>query len=379
MQMKTWQNKWREFWSLLPIPYVYMILLGIGLGVLLGVRFYLTFWMSGEINNWTFENYFIPPFTNQTLWGFLAPVVYFVLINYPVRQDAPFRVWARGILISILVALFHEVMSYLVWWIPYHITGYEKISMQIIRSALVRMPAGFVGQWVEFWVLYLLFAGIDYSRKYKAKQLELVRIEAQRNQSQLDALRLQLQPHFLFNTLNTISALVEVDPKAAQGIIRRLGDLLRGLLATQKAHMTTVSGEMEFVSNYLDIEQMRFNDRLAVRYQVEPELTQVPVPAFILQPLVENAIKHGFSGQSGPCSIQVKVNPCDTDKICLEVRDDGKGTSLPVDELLTKGIGLRNVKERLELIYGDAARLDVQLNKDKGFAVIIVIPRTQKS
>ena len=127
MQMKTWQNKWREFWSLLPIPYIYMILLGIGLGVLLGVRFYLTFWMSGEINNWTFENYFIPPFTNQTLWGFLAPVVYFVLINYPVRQDAPFRVWARGILISILVALFHEVMSYLVWWIPYHITGYEKM------------------------------------------------------------------------------------------------------------------------------------------------------------------------------------------------------------------------------------------------------------
>lgn len=375
MNNNSRQSRIPTFWSQLPIPYFYMILLGFGLGLLLGVRFYFTFWMSGEINNWTFENYFIPPFTNQTLWGFIAPLVYWALQRFPVGRGTSTSRWVQAIGFSMLIAMFHEIMSYVVWWVPYHLTGYEKITWEMIRNTLVRIPAGFIGQWVEYWVLYLVFAGINYSRKYKQKELELIRLEAQRNQSQLNALRLQLQPHFLFNTLNTISSLVDIEPKDAQTMIRKLGDLLRGLLATHENHLIPFEKEMEFVRNYLDIEQVRFNDRLKIDYEIDQGTNRVLVPAFILQPLMENALKHGFSGKLESCTIRVSARWCEEDMLCLKVEDDGHGTNAEPGELLQKGIGLRNVKERLELIYQDQASLRVSNPEQPGFMVTIVLPK----
>ncbi|HPQ98427.1 MAG TPA: histidine kinase [Saprospiraceae bacterium] len=369
------QSGIRSFWGQLPVPYLYMILLGIGLGLLLGLRFYFTFWMSGEITKWTFENYFIPPFTNQTLWGFIAPLVYWALLQFPVGKGTTSWRWAQAIGFSMVIAMFHEIMSYVVWWVPYHLTGYEKITWEMIRNTSVRIPAGFIGQWVEYWVLYLVFAGIDSSRKFKQKELELVRLESQRNQSQLDALRLQLQPHFLFNTLNTISSLVDIDPKAAQTMVRKLGDLLRGLLATHENHLIPFEKELEFVRNYLDIEQVRFNDRLRIDYDIDPGTHGVLVPAFILQPLMENALKHGFSGRLEACTIRVSAKWCDGDRLCLKVADDGKGATEAFADLFQKGIGLRNVKERLELIYQDQASLVIAGDRHPGFVVTVVLPK----
>ena len=144
------QSGIRSFWGQLPVPYLYMILLGIGLGLLLGLRFYFTFWMSGEITKWTFENYFIPPFTNQTLWGFIAPLVYWALLQFPVGKGTTSWRWVQAIGFSMVIAMFHEIMSYVVWWVPYHLTGYEKITWEMIRNTSVRIPAGFISRFCRY-------------------------------------------------------------------------------------------------------------------------------------------------------------------------------------------------------------------------------------
>jgi two-component sensor histidine kinase len=220
--------------------------------------------------------------------------------------------------------------------------------------------------------LLALAHAIDYHRESRARAVRNAQLQTQLVQAQLKNLESQLHPHFLFNTLHAVSALIYKRPDAADRMICRLSDLLRLALEHRHAQEVSVKEEIEFLDKYLEIEQIRFQDRLTVRIDVDPEALDLRVPHLILQPLVENAIKHGIARKPGACLIEVTARR-QGPGLWLEVHDDGGGLDGRAAEALEKGVGLSNVRERLERLFGPAYRLEFS-NVGGGLLVRIVIP-----
>jgi two-component system LytT family sensor kinase len=229
-------------------------------------------------------------------------------------------------------------------------------------------------------ITYAALVGAGFAREYflrfQARQAEAVRLQAQTAtlsaqlaDARLTALRAQLDPHFLFNTLNAISALVERDPDGVQRMIARLSELLRHTLDGSERQEVPLSEEVALVRRYLEIMEVRFQGRLAVSLQVEPSLGDALVPSLILQPLVENAIKHGISRRPGPARIEISARSQD-DQLRLRVWDDGDGSPAENPE----GVGLANTRERLRQLYGEGARLRAEPAPEGGFASEVTIP-----
>lgn len=191
---------------------------------------------------------------------------------------------------------------------------------------------------------------VSYYHRFRERELRTSQLQAQLVKARLQALKSQLQPHFLFNTLNSISALMLTDVEAADRMITRLGDLLRISLETAGTQMTTLSRELEFVNCYIEIEKVRFEERLKVIVDVAPETLDASVPHLLLQPLVDNAIKHGISRLVAGGEIRISATADDGD-LHLEVRDNGPGVR-ETAPFPSGGVGLRITRERLETIYG---------------------------
>ena len=198
-------------------------------------------------------------------------------------------------------------------------------------------------------VLFAYYAHL-WRRRYLDRALAASKLEAQLFQAQNQALRMQLQPHFLFNTLHSISSLMHSDVEAADRMITRLGDLLRTSLDRSRQQEITLGQELEFLGAYLGIESIRFKDRLRVAIEVPAELRGVLVPTFILQPLVENALKHGLSKRKQGGTVSIRAYR-EGDLLHLEVEDDGEGPP----PFHGDGVGLRSVRERLHLLHGERA------------------------
>ncbi|MEM8560446.1 MAG: histidine kinase, partial [Bacteroidota bacterium] len=190
--------------------------------------------------------------------------------------------------------------------------------------------------------------------------------EHARLQAELSALRAQINPHFLFNTLNSIAALVRVAPSEAEGVTERLADLFRYTLRASKHPTVTLRDELDATQLYIDIEQVRFQDRLLVHVKVDPAVERAQVPSLLVQPLVENAVKHGVARTDGPCVVRIRAHIAEHvapgrapgPTVELQVFDTGPGfDSRDVDTVLQRGSGLANVRDRLRLLYGDAASL----------------------
>ena len=190
----------------------------------------------------------------------------------------------------------------------------------------------------------------DAGRRRAAAELETRLAEAR-----LDALRSQIQPHFLFNTLHTVSALIRDDAAAAEQVVLDLSELLRIVLDRSSAPLVTLEDELHLVGKYLDIQQVRFCDRLSVVWNVDPMVRKAAVPSLLLQPLVENSIRHGIESRPGEGRIEITAARRGHD-LLLRVRDDGAG----VGPVLVEGIGLRNTRERLEQLYAGSHRMTVQ-------------------
>ncbi|MCB0643718.1 MAG: histidine kinase, partial [Phaeodactylibacter sp.] len=184
---------------------------------------------------------------------------------------------------------------------------------------------------------------------------------------------------FLFNTLNTISSLMEVSIKDARKIVSKLGQLLRTVLEKNKRNSVPLSEELDFIRSYLDIEQVRFHDRLEIHYDLDPATLDVAVPSFLLQPLVENAVRHGFANQTTQALIEVCTRRLSSERIEIIVRDNGKGSGRPIPEILKSGIGIQNVKERLELLFGEQYQLEINTRPEHGFEISIQIPDVQET
>ena len=224
-----------------------------------------------------------------------------------------------------------------------------------------------------YWMITVGHLGWHSYRSSRERERQAAALATELVQARLQALKMQINPHFLFNTLNTISALVHDDPNAADRMVVRLSDLLRRTLDRGETQEVPLREEVEFLRSYLEIEQTRFGDRLAVDIRVEPDTQDLMVPFLLLQPLVENAIRHGIEPREEPGHIEVRARR-DGDRLELRVKDNGDG--LP-DAPAREGIGLANVRSRLMHLYDEEASIDLANNS--GLEVRIRLPVRTKS
>ena len=213
----------------------------------------------------------------------------------------------------------------------------------------------------------------DYYQRYRDRELRASRLEAQLAEARLGALEMQLHPHFLFNTLNTIATLIHEDADAADTMVTRLSDLLRVILRREAGETVSLAEEIDFVRKYLEIEGVRFQDRLEVRWRIEPSAHQASVPILLLQPLVENAMRHGVGQVEGPCLIEITARRLD-DKLHLQVMDNGPGIRDGGQGDHGVGMGLRNTRNRLQQLYGRRFSFELQHRPDGGCAASVTIP-----
>ncbi len=238
--------------------------------------------------------------------------------------------------------------------------------------------------WMLPWSVFIysgivaVYYALDYYRQYNERELRASRLESELTRAQLETLHTQLQPHFLFNTLNSISVLMrkgEID--TAQRMLNRLSELLRHVLAKGGTQVIPLETELEIVRGYLEIEQVRFGDRLQVEMSIDDTSLKAQVPSFVLQTLVENAVRHGLAQKTGIGHIRVSSQR-ENNLLTLRVEDDGVGLAAP-SQSRGEGVGLRSTRTRLAALYGEQHRFELTTPSSGGTAALLEIPyRTEE-
>ena len=232
---------------------------------------------------------------------------------------------------------------------------------------------------LTYWALVALSHAADYYRKYQERELNAAELRTQLAHAQLSALKMQLHPHFLFNTLNSIAVLVrKASNKEAVNMLSGLADLLRHSLENIDTQEVPLKDELEVLRLYLEIEQVRFNDRLEVRMEIEEEALAALVPNLILQPLVENAIRHGIGSQRAAGVLEIRARR-ENGRLSLQVRDDGPGLSKSGSKLGGAQIGLTNTRTRLQRLYGEAHTFELSNAVGGGAVATLAIPFREHS
>jgi len=301
------------------------------------------------------------------LWLLLAPPVLLLVQRYRLDRRDRLRALLVYVPAGVLFALAHSALLVFIHF--YIIHGSDTLPAFLINKYYVLL-SDFLTSAIIY-VLILAFGhALDYYMRYREEELKSTRLEAQLVQSQLQALKMQLHPHFLFNTLHSISALQLEDVAAAQRMTARLGDFLRITLDNVNAQEVTLRREVEFLKCYLDIEHIRFGRRLTTDLRIPPETLDAEVPNLILQPIVENAIRHGIATRSAPGRINVSAWR-ENGTLRMRVQDNGPG--LPAGTL-KEGLGLANTRARLAQLYGSDGRLELSNAPEGGFVVTVGIP-----
>jgi LytS/YehU family sensor histidine kinase len=222
-----------------------------------------------------------------------------------------------------------------------------------------------------YWVIVGIFYGLDYYFGARDAQIRAAQLEGQLAKAELEVLKSQLQPHFLFNTLNLVSSLIHTDAASADDMVGDLGALLRMSLESHAAQEVSLAEEMKALELYLNIQRLRFQDTLTVEIKIDPKTLEARVPHLILQPLVENAFRHGISKRVGPGLLKIESEN-GNGILKVRVSDNGPGAKA---HIAAPGIGLSNTRARLEKLYGGRAAVKVD-NSSSGFSVELQFPLT---
>ena len=284
--------------------------------------------------------------TEWYLWALLCPLIFAVARRFPLSGIT----WGR------------RLPMYLLTWAGCHLVvasafivmerQWGTVAMQTMplrQLVLLYLTKKIAFNLLVFTAIAVVAHAIDLYYRYRERERRALQLETQLTRAQLEALKNQLHPHFLFNTLNTISALLHRDVEAADRVVSRLGDLLRLSLQGGEQEVT-LGQELSFLQHYLDIQHTRFQDRLVFVQDVAPETLDAMVPSLILQPLVENAVRHGIEPRSTPGTITIHAHR-DNGRLTLEVKDNGPGFQ-QAKTAGCAGIGLSNTRARLEQLYG---------------------------
>jgi signal transduction histidine kinase len=318
-----------------------------------------TYWRSFVILNCTY----------WYVWALFTPAIVWLSQHYRFERQGLGRAIAVHLPSVALFSLAHiAAMGGMQWWLALADGRPFSWWLEVRRSAL----QNFDWEMMTYWAIAGLSHAVLYYRESRARELRASQLETKLAEAQMAALRQQLQPHFLFNTLHAISTLMHRDVEAADRTLMQLSDLLRMTLENVGQQEVTLQAELDFLSKYLEIEQTRFADRLVVRFDVEPETLDTLVPTLLLQPLVENAIKHGISRKAGHGHIDICARR-DHEKLWIEVRDDGVGLSETALGALQKGIGVSTTRARLEHQFGADFRFEFH-RLEVGVAVVVALP-----
>jgi two-component system LytT family sensor kinase len=303
-------------------------------------------------------------------WAALTPLVLHLARRFPIERQQ----WRKSLFVHFVASALLGLATRMVRDIAFLLFASDYSGQFSFFKLLLSVYYFFDYGAMMYWLILLIAYAVNYYRRYRENELKATRLEAQLAQAQLQALKMQLQPHFLFNTLHSISALVHKDPAAADKMLARLGDFLRLTLDSAGSQEVSLQQELEFLRCYLEIERIRFKDRLSVQMEVEPETLDARLPNLILQPIVENAIKHGIAPQTRPGQIEIGARRMNG-TLQVQVSDNGRG--LPMDRnggLVKEGVGLLNTQTRLQQLYGNDFRLDLVNNVAGGVKVTLEIP-----
>ena len=363
--------KWNRI-KALPIPWYYLVVVALVLGTLQLLEEFIGY----QLNNYEFPfSWYILSvkfYGRYLTWVLLSPLLYDLaktFLNWLSK-----RTWSgfgRIMLKAVGLVILHVVVLTLVTDIfTFFKLGYFTSWFQTNRLPL------FLGNVSISLIQVVIFCGIwvavELYHNYQQKVIEL-------NRAQLDALLMQLQPHFLFNTLHSVSALIDWDKKAAQKMITQLGDILRQVLQNENRHIVSLAEEIQFLKNYLAIEQVRFHDRLIIDFDVAPDTLAAQIPNLLLQPLVENALKHGLVNkvEDGRLDVRVrKIEPKERlPELVITIEDNGIGFDpLEYKASAQQGLGLLNVEKRLQRHYPGNYLFELRSSPGGGCIIFIQIP-----
>jgi two-component system LytT family sensor kinase len=301
------------------------------------------------------------------VWSLLTPFVYALSRRFTFDRNS----WKTALPIHLAGCVFFSLLAAVLivltepYVMPSSTEPHAPFWAHTFSRALMDLQ--------RYWYILLITQAVGYYSKYRERELKSSQLEAQLAHAQLEVLKIQLEPHFLFNTLNSIAALARNDGPAAEHMTLQLADLLRSSLDAVGVHEVPLSRELLFLQKYIDIQQTRFRDRLQVELDIDPHSVGARVPNLILQPLVENAIRHGIGPRRGPGIVRICTRR-DADELWMEIRDDGVGLGRGSGYLPSEGVGLRNTRARLQQLYNGEHRLILEDAPGGGCRVSIRIP-----
>jgi two-component system, LytTR family, sensor kinase len=324
-------------------------------------------------------HYLISWLVGVYLWALLMPAILWFGRRFPIERRNWVRRVALHLLLGVVVSLVQLILESA---ILSHLGVFPGLMNTFVTTFAFLLVIGFHTGIMTYWEVLGVQYGIGYYQNYQERKQEALRLElraselqSQLVQAQLGVLKMQLQPHFLFNTLNAIMVLVrQQKSKDAEQTLAHLSDLLRCVLEDVEAQEVPLRRELEYLQLYLSIEQVRFQDRLRVEISSDPAILDAALPQMVLQPVVENAIRHGVGKSAAAGRIKIRAVRSN-DTLELRVQDDGPGFSSegPIGKHST-GIGLTNTRARLKQLYGEEARLTTGNGEPGGAVVTITIP-----
>jgi two-component system, LytTR family, sensor kinase len=304
--------------------------------------------------------------TKFGLWAAVSPGVIALSRRFPIER----KKWVGPVTFHLFTALLcsfivTSIFFTLCWeWPSLHRELFSS-WVEALQTASIPFSWGVL----IYWAILLATSALDNYNRYRVEELRGLQLQAQLAEAQLRTLRMQLQPHFLFNTLHSLSDLVLEDAESAVRMITKLGDFLRLTMEGPSEQLIPLRQELEFARSYLEIQQIRFHDRLEVAIAAEPQTYAAQVPNFFLQPLVENAVRHGISARIGAGRISINAKRS-LNQLQITVEDDGPGPEL-LDEGPNEGVGLANTRMRLRQLYGEEQSLQLtRLNPEKGGTIV---------
>jgi len=345
-------------------------LLLVGFWTLVGLAFASQFYLSsaqiGRTVSWTQAITY--SLADWYVWAIISVPVLRFARRFPPDAANPWRVAAIHLAGALVASSIYVVLRSWIGVAHSHLIEEPVTFREVFQPLLVKT---FPFNLLIYGVIIAISHAVDYYRKYHERTVHALELEKHLTEARLQALLRQLKPHFLFNTLNGIASLMHRDVDLADRMLVRLSELLRLTMNRTAQPLTTVREEMAFIQKYLDIERIRFSDRLTASVEVQPEAMELQVPNLIVQPLVENAIRHGIEPHPRRGQIDVNVTRV-PEGVQVEVRDNGGG--VPEGGFKREGIGLGNTRARLRELYGDRHRFELANRPEGGLVVRLTIP-----
>ncbi len=301
-------------------------------------------------------------------WAFFTPLLLYLSRRFPLTETAWSQLVVLHLPVSVGVAFLHSFL-YMIY--RHFIIANPEVEFSWNRI-YINSVANFDYGMLVYFVTLLVIGVFAYQRRVRDERARNAELQNALVQSQLSTLRSKLQPHFLFNTLNSIAVLIKDNPDAASKTVHQLSDLLRYVLKSGDEQFAILEKEIEFLRQYLAIEETRFGDRLTVNVSVDASLSQVLIPSLILQPIVENAVQHGIAQKRGDVRIDIAVN-ADGNRIRMQVADNGKGYN-PNSKTGENGLGLSITRQRLKSLYQSDFSLQIESANGEGTNVVLEIP-----